>query len=71
MSSPQASGSSLEHVVDCTCFLVDMDRDFAGFNEVYRTYFENIGPTRTTLAVRALPTPIAVELKVVARVDGG
>lgn len=65
-----ASGARLDQVVDITCFLVDMDRDFASFNEVYREHFADIGPTRTTVAVRALPTPIAVELKVVARVDG-
>ena len=43
-----------------------MDRDFATFNEVYRRYFAQVAPTRTTVAVRALPTPIAVELKVIA-----
>lgn len=64
----QASGAALEQVVDVTCFLVDMDRDFQTFNDVYRDYFQDIGPTRTTVAVRALPTPIAVELKVIARV---
>jgi 2-aminophenol/2-amino-5-chlorophenol 1,6-dioxygenase alpha subunit len=64
----EAAGASLDAVVDVTAFLIDMDRDFAGFNEVYREYFENIGPTRTTLAIKALPTPIAVELKVIARV---
>ena len=63
-----AAGSSLDAVVDVTAFLIDMDRDFAGFNEVYAEFFTNIGPTRTTLAVTALPTPIAVELKVIARV---
>lgn len=62
----EASGASLSDVVDCLCFLVDMDRDFADFNEVYREHFAHIGPTRTTVAVRALPTPIAVELKVIA-----
>lgn len=62
----EAAGSSLERVVDVTSFLVDMDRDFAGYNEVYAEHFASIGPTRTTLAIRALPTPIAVELKVVA-----
>ncbi len=67
----EASGTSLDAVVDVTCFLVDMDRDFQTFNQVYREYFERIGPTRTTVAVRALPTPIAVELKVIARVAGG
>jgi reactive intermediate/imine deaminase len=63
----EAAGSSLEEVVDVTAFLVDMDRDFAGYNKIYREYFESIQATRTTIAVRALPTPIAVELKVVAR----
>ena len=52
---------------ELTVFLVDMDRDFAAFNEVYREYFDEIRPTRTTVAVRALPTPIAVELKVLAK----
>jgi len=64
----RASGAALTDVIDVTCFLVDMDRDFKTFNEVYRQHFESIGPTRTTVAVRALPTPIAVELKVIARV---
>ncbi len=63
----EAAGSSLDKVVDVTAFLIDMDRDFAGYNEVYREYFAPIGATRTTLAISALPTPIAVELKVIAR----
>jgi 2-aminomuconate deaminase len=61
-----AAGSRLEDVVDVTVFLVDMDRDFQAFNEVYAEHFAAIGPTRTTVAVRALPTPIAVELKCIA-----
>jgi len=63
----EASGSSLDKVLDVTAFLVDMDRDFAGYNRVYAEYFTPIGATRTTVAIRALPTPIAVELKVIAR----
>ena len=58
---------SLENVVDCLCFLVDMERDFTGFNEVYAEYFSEIMPTRTTVAVTALPTTIAVELKVIVK----
>ena len=60
------AGGSLEDVVDVTSFLVDMDRDFAGYNEVWAETLGKVGPTRTTLAIRALPTPIAVEMKVVA-----
>ena len=62
----EASGSSLDRVLDVTTFLVDMDRDFQGYNKVYAELLGAIGPTRTTLAIRALPTPIAIELKVIA-----
>ena len=62
----EASGSSLDKVLDITTFLVDMDRDFAGYNKVYAEYFTAIQATRTTLAITALPTPIAIELKVIA-----
>lgn len=61
-----AAGSRLEDVVDVTVFLIDMDRDFQTFNRIYAEYFAQIGPTRTTVEVRALPTPIAVELKCIA-----
>jgi 2-aminomuconate deaminase len=62
----EASGSSLEQVVDVQVFLTHMKRDFQKFNQVYGEYFAKIGPTRTTVEVTALPTPIAVELKVIA-----
>jgi 2-aminomuconate deaminase len=58
---------SLNNVVDCLCFLVDMERDFAGYNEIYGEYFSEIMATRTTVSVTALPTPIAVEMKVIAK----
>jgi 2-aminomuconate deaminase len=60
------AGSSLEEVVDVSAFLTNMKADFATFNKVYGEYFAKIGPTRTTVEVTALPTPIAVELKVIA-----
>jgi enamine deaminase RidA (YjgF/YER057c/UK114 family)/aromatic ring-opening dioxygenase catalytic subunit (LigB family) len=62
----EAAGSSLDKVVDVTAFLVDMDRDFATYNKTYTELLGHIGPTRTTVEIRALPTPIAVEFKVVA-----
>ncbi|TDI13663.1 MAG: RidA family protein [Acidobacteria bacterium] len=64
----KAAGSSLDRVLDVTVFLIDMDRDFHGFNRVYGEHFKDVGATRTTLAIRALPTPIAVEFKVIAAV---
>ncbi len=65
----EASGSSLKQVVDVQVFLTHMKRDFQKFNEVYGEYFAKIGPTRTTVEVTALPTPIAIELKVIADLD--
>lgn len=64
----EEAGASLERVVDVQVFLTDMKRDFAVFNRVYGEYFAKIGATRTTVEVGSLPTPIAVELKVIAHV---
>ena len=61
----EEAGASMEQVVDVTTFLVDMKRDFAGYNEVWAETLGKVGPTRTTLAIDALPTPIAVEMKVI------
>jgi 2-aminophenol/2-amino-5-chlorophenol 1,6-dioxygenase alpha subunit len=65
----EAAGSSLQHIRDVTVFLVDMQRDFDAFNRVYADSLGGFGATRTTVEVRALPTPIAVEFKVIAAVD--
>ena len=62
----EEAGSSLEKVRDVTVFLIDMGRDFPVFNAIWAETLGRYSPTRTTLAVSALPTPIAVELKVVA-----
>lgn len=62
----KSSGAKLEDIIDVTSFLVDMDRDFEGYNEVYARFFTNIQATRTTLSITALPTPIGVEMKVIA-----
>jgi 2-aminophenol/2-amino-5-chlorophenol 1,6-dioxygenase alpha subunit len=62
----EASGSSLDKVIDVQCFLIDMDRDFETFNRVYAEYFGDIQATRTTVQIERLPTPIAVEFKVMA-----
>ena len=58
-------------IVDVTVFLTDMKKDFPTFNKLYAEYFAGEGkpnPTRTTIEVNCLPTPIAVELKVIAAV---
>jgi 2-aminomuconate deaminase len=63
------AGSSWDRIVDVTVFLTDMKKDFPTFNRIYAEYFADNQPTRTTVEVGALPTPIAVELKVIATVD--
>jgi 2-aminophenol/2-amino-5-chlorophenol 1,6-dioxygenase alpha subunit len=62
----EAAGSSLDKVLDVTVYLTDMKRDFDRFNRVYGEYFAKVQPTRTTVGVDSLPTPISVELKVIA-----
>jgi 2-aminomuconate deaminase len=58
--------ASLDDVVDVTTFLVNMN-DFGGYNEVYGQYFNENGPTRTTVAVHQLPHPLLlIEIKVIA-----
>lgn len=66
----ESSGSSLSSVVDIQVFLTDMKNDFKIFNKVYADTFAEIGPARTTVEVLSLPTPIAVEFKVIATVGG-
>jgi reactive intermediate/imine deaminase len=61
----EEAGARFDQVVDVTTFLVDMKRDFTGYNEVWAETLGQVGPTRTTLAIDALPTPIAVEMKVI------
>jgi 2-aminophenol/2-amino-5-chlorophenol 1,6-dioxygenase alpha subunit len=64
----EASGSSLEKILDITVYLTDMKRDFARFNQVYAEILGTIQPTRTTVGVDSLPTPISVEMKIIAGV---
>ena len=62
----EEAGSSWEKIVDVTVFLTDMKKDFETFNRVYGEFFKENKPCRTTVEVNALPTPIAIELKVIA-----
>jgi len=65
----EASGSSWDHLVDVTVFLVHMKRDFHVYNKVYAEYFKDNQPCRTTVEISSLPTPIAIELKCIATID--
>ena len=63
------AGSRWENIVDVTVFLTNMKTDFATYNRIYAEYFAEIEPCRTTIEIGALPTPIAIELKVIATID--
>ena len=63
------AGASWNDIADVTVFLTNMKKDFPIYNKLYAEYFSGDGkpnPTRTTVEVTALPTPIAIELKVIA-----
>lgn len=60
------AGSSWDKIVDVTVFLTNMKKDFETYNRIYAQYFAENQPCRTTVEVNALPTPIGIELKVVA-----
>jgi 2-aminomuconate deaminase len=65
------AGARWEDVVDVTVFLTDITRDFAAYNRIYAECFAGPGnpnPTRTTLGITALPTPIAVEVKAIVAI---
>ena len=65
----EASGSRWENMVDVTVFLTNMKKDFPVYNKIYGDYFQNVKACRTTVEVKSLPTPIAIELKVIATID--
>ncbi len=62
-------GSKWENMVDVTVFLTNMKDDFKTYNRLYAEYFGDVQPCRTTVEINCLPTPIAIELKVIATID--
>ena len=60
------SGASWENLVDVTVFLTNMKDDFPIYNKIYKEYFKDNRPCRTTVEISSLPTPIAIELKCIA-----
>lgn len=60
------AGSSWDKIVDVQVFLTNMKDDFTTYNRVYAEWFKDNQPCRTTIEVNCLPTPIAIELKVIA-----
>jgi len=63
------AGSSWDKIIDVTVFLTNMKDDFKTYNKIYAEYFKDNQPCRTTVEVLSLPTPIGIELKVIATID--
>lgn len=63
------AGSSWDKIVDVTVYLTNMKDDFQIYNQIYAEYFADNQPCRTTVEINCLPTPIAVELKVIATIE--
>ena len=60
------AGSSWDKIIDVTVFLTNMKNDFPKYNAIWAEYFKDHAPCRTTIEINKLPTPIAIELKVIA-----
>ena len=64
----EASGSSWNNIVDVTVYLTNMKDDFAIYNKLWAEFFAENPPCRTNIEINCLPTPIAIELKVIATI---
>lgn len=64
----EEAGSGWENIVDVIVFLTNMKDDFKTYNKIYADYFKDNQPCRTTVEINCLPTPIAIELKVIATI---
>jgi 2-aminomuconate deaminase len=62
------AGSKWENIIDVQVYLTNMKKDFPVFNRLYAEHFAGVHACRTTVEIGALPTPIAVELKVIATI---
>ena len=64
-------GLGLENLVQCRGYLTEFERDYAGFNETYQSFFaEDRRPARTTVGVTALAVGALVEVDGIARRPG-
>jgi reactive intermediate/imine deaminase len=61
-------GLDLSDVARCRCFLSAFERDYAAFNETYKSFFAaDRLPARTTVGVTALAVGALVEIDCIAR----
>ena len=61
------AGFSFDDVVQSQVFLSDLNH-YKPMNKIYAEYFKDNQPCRTTIEIKSLPTPIAIELKIIANI---
>jgi 2-iminobutanoate/2-iminopropanoate deaminase len=61
----ETGGGTMDSILQLTVFLADI-KYYDGMNKVFKTYFPNGGPARTTVAVAALPGNSLVEINCIA-----
>ncbi len=61
----EAGGGTVDSILQLSVFLADI-KYYDGMNQVFKTYFPNGGPARTTVAVAALPGNSLVEINCMA-----
>jgi len=61
----EAGGGTVDSILQLSVFLADI-KYYDGMNKVFKTYFPNGGPARTTVAVAALPGNSLVEINCIA-----
>jgi len=66
----EKAGSDMNSVLQTTVYLKDL-ADFAGMNEVYRSYFKEPRPARATVQVAGLLLGMRVEIQGIAHLPGG
>lgn len=64
----EEAGSGWDKLIDVTVFLTNMKEDFPVYNRLWAEYFKDSQPCRTTIEIKSLPTPIAIELKCIASI---
>jgi 2-iminobutanoate/2-iminopropanoate deaminase len=63
----EVAGGTMDSILQLTVFLTKIE-DYDGMNKVFKTYFPNSGPARTTVAVAALPGNSLVEINCTAAI---
>jgi 2-iminobutanoate/2-iminopropanoate deaminase len=63
----ETAGGTTDSILQLTVYLAKIE-DYDGMNKVFKTYFPNGGPARTTVAVAALPGNSLVEINCTAAV---